>query len=130
MSPDTIQNTTIAIKLLIEHNFFAIVFFVGIVSSTILALYRPKRAFILFMIGFSLLLLGFEYQKHIKDALFEQTKNSIITERESYRLERIISVSILKIAPLALEAIGIVSLAAGTLLLIVPRYKKNVQSQV
>jgi uncharacterized membrane protein len=126
VSPDTIQNTTIAIRLLIQHNFFAIIFFLGIIISTAAALYKPKRAFILFMIGFSLLLLGFEYQKHIKDALFEQTKSSIITERPSYRLERIISVSILKVAPLALEAAGFLSIGAGAILLIVSRPKRNV----
>lgn len=78
------------------------------------------------MIGFSLLLLGFEYQKHIKDALYVQTKTSIITERESYRLERIISVSILKVAPVVLETMGTLSILIGTVLLITPKYKKSV----
>ena len=86
---------------------------------------KPKRAFILFMIGFSLLLLGFEYQKHIKDALYEQTKNSVITERPSYRLERLMSVTILKAAPLALSLFGSVSLVGGTILLLLPRFQKE-----
>jgi len=126
MSPDTLQNIIIAARLLVQHNFIAIFFFLGIIISTIFALFKPKRAFILFMIGFSLLLLGFEYQKHIKDALYVQTKTSIITERESYRLERIISVSILKVAPVVLETMGTLSILIGTVLLITPKYKKSV----
>jgi len=126
MSPDTLQNIIVAAKLFIEHNFFAIFFFIGNIVSTILALYKPKRAFILFMIGFSLLLLGFEYQKHIKEALYVQTKTSIITERESYRLERIISVSILKIAPILLETTGTLSILTGVVLLLAPKHKKSV----
>ncbi len=117
MSPDTIQNTTIAIKLIIEHNAIALVCFLGILTSTFFALLKPKRALILLMIGFSLLLLGFEYQKHIKDALYEQTRNSIITERESYRLERVISITLLKIAPIALSVSGTVSILIGSVLI-------------
>jgi hypothetical protein len=98
-APDTIQNIVVAIKLLVLHNYVAIILFVFTVSSAVLSVWKPKRAFILLMIGFCLLLVRFEYQKHIKDALFEQTKNSLITERESARIERLVSIGIRKIAP-------------------------------
>lgn len=123
MSPDTIQNITIALKLLVQHNFVAIGCFIGIIISTTFALISPKRGLILLMVGFSLSLLGFEYQKHIKESLYEQTRNSIITQRESYRLERVISVTLLKIAPLTLTSSGVLSLLIGTSLLLIPRRK-------
>lgn len=68
------------------------------------------------MIGFALLLLSFEYMKHIQDPLLEQTKQSLITERYSSRVERVITVSVRRGAPIALTAGGITALFLGSVM--------------
>lgn len=113
MSPDTQQNIIIALVLLVLHNYIALGYAAGLVVSTVIGLIRPSRARILLMVGFATLLLSFEYGKHIKDSLLEQTKQSLITERYSSRLERVITLAIGRAAPLGLQAVGMVSVTLG-----------------
>lgn len=114
MAPDTQQNILVAMFLLVEHNFFAIVFLCGAIISTGLALYKPSRGAILMIIGFTLLLFAFEYQKHILEGLLEQTKGSLITERQSYRLEWILDKTFGKVLPPFLYFIGTIITGVGT----------------
>ena len=65
------------------------------------------------MVGFALLLLSFEYSKHIQDPLLEQTKQSLITERYSSRLERVITLSIDRVAPYTLTVGGVTGICIG-----------------
>ncbi len=116
MNPQLQQNLFITLYLIILHNFFALVYFSGLIVSTIYSLFRPSRKATLFMIGFALLLFSFEYSKHIVDGFKEQTVNSLITETPRYRLERLITVTISKLLPLFLNTTGILSfIAAGIL---------------
>ncbi len=125
MAPDTQQNIIIAIQLLISHNAVALLYATGLIGATGYALYKPTRSGVLLMIGFALLLLGFEYQKHIKDALLEQTTNSLITERASYRLERVITIAIVKLAPLVASVLGWGSVIIGSINLILHSKQKK-----
>ena len=59
------------------HNQYAIAFTVGIIVSTALLLYKPKRHTVLYLIAFAILLISFEYSKHIAKALEQQTINSM-----------------------------------------------------
>lgn len=86
VSPDTQQNIIYTIYFILLHNFPALLYSTGIVLAIAAGLYKPTRPAILYIVGFSLLLIGFEYQKHIVDPLIEQTKGSLITERQSYRI--------------------------------------------
>jgi hypothetical protein len=113
MAPDTQQNILVAMFLLIEHNFFAIAFLGGAIVSTGLALYKPSRGAVLMIIGFTLLLFAFEYQKHIVEGLLEQTKGSLITERQSYRLEWVLDKTFGKVLPPFLYLVGSIITAAG-----------------
>jgi hypothetical protein len=65
------------------------------------------------MIGFALLLFAFEYQKHIVDGLLEQTRGSLITERQSYRLEWLLDKTFGKILPPLFYFLGTVVTAVG-----------------
>lgn len=121
IAPDTTQNLSVMAKLLIGHNFLAIVFLGGILLATAYALYRPSRGAILFMIGFSLLLFAFEYEKHIADALIEQTKGSIITERESLRIDWFVEKILGKAATPLLYLSGLANLVLGAYLLLVKK---------
>ena len=99
---DTLQNLKITLSLLFEHNFLAILYLAIIILTFVWCLWRPKRYSLLLMVGFSLLLIHFQYQKHVAPALFEQTINSVITERPSARIQNIVSKSIYKLFPSSL----------------------------
>ncbi len=115
MSPDTQQNILYALYFLFLHNFIAIGYASGLALATLVGLWKPSRGRILLMVGFALLLLSFEYSKHIQDPLLEQTKQSLITERYSSRLERVITLSIDRGAPFALSVGGITALCLGSI---------------
>ncbi len=115
MSPDTQQNILYALYFLILHNSVAIAYAAGLGVATFFGLLRPSRGRILLMVAFALLLLSFEYSKHIQDPLLEQTKQSLITERYSSRLERVITLSISRGAPIALNVGGITAICLGSL---------------
>ena len=125
ISPDTQQNILYALYFLILHNYIAIGFTSGLAITTIMGLLHPSRGRILLMIGFALLLLSFEYSKHIQDPLLEQTKQSLITERYSSRLERVITLSVSKGAPFALTVGGITAVICGLGLEIYPLFKRK-----
>lgn len=114
MAPDTQQNIVYALILLVLHNFTAIILANGLILSGILGLIKPTRVRLLFMIGFAVLLLAFEYGKHIQEPLLEQTKQSLITERYSARIENAITLSINRVAPVGLQIIGISCLSLAT----------------
>ena len=114
ISPDTQQNVLYAIVFMVLHNYEAISYALGLTIATFFGLLKPSRGRILLMIGFALLLLSFEYSKHIQDPLLEQTKQSLITERYSSRVERVITLSVRRGAPIALTAGGITALFLGS----------------
>jgi hypothetical protein len=113
---ELIQNSYYTIYFLLLHNFFAIIYFSGLILSTALSLYKPSRMATFLMIGFACLLFAFEYDKHIVEGLKEQTINSLITETPRYKLAQAISVMISKILPLLLKFLGWGSLAAAAYL--------------
>jgi len=76
------------------------------IFATGLSLYRPSRKSILLLIGFSLLLFGFEYNKHIVENLREQTLNSLITVQEHNQVRRVVNFITLKFLPLMLPVGG------------------------
>ncbi len=106
MSPDTQQNIIYTLYFILLHNFEAILYSFGIFVMTLWILYKPSRAKFLVFFGFVILLFAFEYKKHIVEGLTEQTVNSLITERRSYRIERYVEVTLSKLVPLALPLLG------------------------
>lgn len=106
IAPDTQQNLLYTIYFIILHNFEAILYSAGILISLIFALYKPTRGKILIMWGFIILLFAFEYDKHIAEGLTQQTLNSLITERQSLRIEYYITKILTKAVPLLLPLLG------------------------
>jgi len=125
MAPDTAQNLLVMAKLMIEHNFLAMVFLGGLMASAGYALWKPSRGIILIMIGFGLLLFAFQYEKHIADALIEQTTGSLVTARQSGRIEWVVQKILGKAATPLLYLTGFTSLCMGTFLL----YKQHQQAK-
>src|SRR3989338_11337040 len=115
-APDTQQNILYTAYFIGLHNFEAVLYSTGIIFTTLWMLYKPSRAKILILWGFIFLLFSFEYKKHIVEGLTEQTINSLITERQSYRIERYVNVTLNKLLPLALPLAGWILIVGGTVL--------------
>lgn len=113
IAPDTQQNLLYTIYFIITHNFEAILYSVGILISLVLALYKPTRGKILMMWGFIILLFAFEYDKHILEPLRQQTIGSLITERQSWRIEHTINYVTMRVLPKLLPFIGWVLVVSG-----------------
>ncbi|PIZ64728.1 hypothetical protein CO051_06100 [Candidatus Roizmanbacteria bacterium CG_4_9_14_0_2_um_filter_39_13] len=106
MSPDTQQNIFYTAYFIITHNALAFVYSAGILFVTTHMLWRPKRGKVLILWGLIILLFAFEYSKHILEPLRQQTIQSLITERESVRIEFYINKFLTKIVPFGLPIFG------------------------
>jgi len=113
ISPDTQQNIFYTIYFMLTHNALAVVYSLGIVISTCLLFYKPQRGRVLILWGFIILLFAFEYDKHILDSLKEQTINSLITERESVRIEYYVTKILTKAVPFVLPILGWMLIIVG-----------------
>lgn len=106
ITPDLKQNILLTMYLTIADNFVAIVYAAGILISALLAIRKPSRAFIFLLLGFILLLFGFEYEKHILFGLKEQTINALITIQEHNKVRRLVNIILVKAAPILLPVTG------------------------
>lgn len=113
IAPELKQNIFYLIYFFVLHNWQVIVYGAGIIGASIAALWQPRRSFILWMIGFSLLLFAFEYDKHFKEPLHDQTIQSLITVREHAKVRRVVSISFNKLIPLGVPIVGIACNVAG-----------------
>lgn len=106
IAPDTRQNLMYSIYFLVLHNFEALLYSAGILITLIMALYKPTRGKLLIMWGFIILLFAFEYDKHILEPLRQQTIGSLITERQSFRIEHTINYVTMRVLPKVLPFFG------------------------
>jgi len=106
ITPDLKQNIVLTIYLTVVDNFTALIYAAGIGISALLAIRKPSRYAVFLLLGFILLLFGFEYKKHILDGLKEQTLNALITVQEHNTVRRIINISLVKAAPLLFPLVG------------------------
>lgn len=88
------------------HNSLAIALFAAIIFSALLMIFRPRRKFVFFFLGFLLLLLEFEYEKHFGKALEQQTINSVILQGEHLKARDFLSDFFGKLIPFFLWAGG------------------------
>ena len=88
------------------HNNLALALVLGMVLMAGLVLWRPKRKLMFFFLGFLLLLLQFEYQKHFGKALEQQTVNSVILQGEHLRARSVMEDVFQKIIPFLLWLAG------------------------
>lgn len=88
------------------HNNLAIALVLGIGFSALLLIFKPKRKMVFFFLGFLLLLLQFEYQKHFSKTLEQQTVNSVILQGEHLRAKSVIEDVFQKIIPFMLWLVG------------------------
>lgn len=106
IAPDTQQNLIYAIYFAITHNLEAFIYLGGALLVTVWALFKPSRGKILMLWGFIILLFAFEYNKHILEPLRQQTIGSLVTERQSFRIEQTINYATMRVLPKIMPVIG------------------------
>jgi hypothetical protein len=100
---DGIINT---VFLTFLHNQYAIAFLLGAILSLIALLIKPSRYFVLLLIGFLTLLLGFEYNKHIIEPLQDQTLTSLGLEDGGGSAGTLVIRTFQKLLPILFFTIG------------------------
>lgn len=117
LTPELKQNIFYTVYFTVTHNIPVFVYGTGIAVSAVLAILKPKRSYVLFLLGFIILLFAFEYQKHILDGLKEQTINALITIQEHNLVRRIINIVLIKLLPLGMPLVGWTFIILGAYLL-------------
>lgn len=106
MSPDLTQNIFVTVYLLFTHNYIAFAYFLGMLIGIGLSVWRPSRFSIFIFFGFAILLFSFEYDKHIISGLRDQTLGSLITVKQHYKVQRIVTLVITEILPILFYILG------------------------
>ena len=89
------------------HNSQAIAYFIGAVITLILQFKKPNRKNLLFFVGFLVLLINFEYQKHFIDPLLEQTIQVVLEQGSTAtRFQRFANFFFQKLIPFSSYIIG------------------------
>jgi hypothetical protein len=83
------------------HNHLAVGLILAMGICALALVMRPKRRLVFFFLGFLLLFLQFEYQKHLGPALEEQTIASVIIEGEHWRAREVMEDFFQKLVPFA-----------------------------
>ena len=126
ISPDTQQNILYTAYFILIHNVQALLYVVGIITVTTWALYKPTRGKIVMLWGFIILLFAFEYSKHILEPLKEQTIQSLITQRESVRIEYYITKILTRAVPFGLPILGWMLIVIGAFFDRIYQYVRNI----
>ncbi len=106
MAPDLQQNIFVTIYLLFTHNYIAFAYLAGLLIGIALSIWRPSRFSTFILLGFAILLFSFEYDKHIISGLRNQTLQSLITVKQHYKVQRIVTLVITEILPVFLYCLG------------------------
>ncbi|MDO5561159.1 MAG: hypothetical protein Q4G02_00040 [bacterium] len=104
------------------HNQLAIGLALAALVSLFILIKKPARRYVFFFIGFILLLLHFEYQKHIVQDLAEQTISTLFLEEGHYRWRWFTKVTLYHLTPFLLWLAGWGSVILGILN---PRFNKK-----
>lgn len=113
MSPTLQNNLFDLVYWTFLHNSEAIALFLSMAVALGLLLWRPRREFVLWLIGFTLLLARFEYLKHVVDPLFNQTLEVVIRTEGHYRARKLMDIFFYDVIPLLLYVGGWLSIWIG-----------------
>lgn len=116
MSPIIKQGIFSLIYSTFLHNSEVIALFLAAIFTLVLLFRKPSRFYLLFFVGFSLLLVRIEYLKHIVDPLQKQTQAVVVQESGHFRARRIIDVFLNDILPFVMYVAGWFSIFWGLLI--------------
>ena len=129
VGPDIEQAIDHTLKLSFLHNFIPIALGLACLISLIYLIKKPSRPKVFLLIGFSLLLLHFEYVKHIMEPLNNQTQVTLITDTPHYGFVWIVDKMIRRGIPIVLFMTGWGSLLGTTAYLGYQRRKERKSTQ-
>jgi len=101
------------------HNYEVIGFTLAALCALVGLIRQPTRRRVLFFVGFLLLVLHFEYYKHISDGLRDQTLATLFVDRPHYRGQWLTTVFIQHVIPFTMWLVAWGSICLG---LISPRW--------
>jgi len=81
------------------HNYQVIALIFGALLAIGLMLYRPKRIYLIFFLGFLLLFFQYEYLKHIVQPLEEQTLKTAIVSDTQTKARKVIDFTLNRLVP-------------------------------
>jgi len=84
------------------HNYQVIALGFGCLLAIGLMLYKPKRIYMIFLLGFFLLILQFEYLKHFQEHLEEQTIQTVVLQEGQSKIKKAISLFFDRLIPFGL----------------------------
>ena len=106
LPPDLTANLIHAIYAIFIHNYILLAYLLGLLISIVVAIKRPSRFALFFILGFAILAFSFEYDKHIVDGLRKQTLQSLITAKPHYRAQRWVNLIIGEVLPIFFYILG------------------------
>jgi len=115
LTPDIEQALSHFFKLTFLHNAYPIGLLLICIVSLALAIHKPTRSKLLIFSGALLLLIHFEYLKHILEPLKAQTLLTVTTETPRYKFVWFVDKFLTKILPAGLCVTGIIAGIAGVL---------------
>ncbi len=107
------QNIFFTVFFTVTHNLPVFLYGAGVLFFALLSIIKPRRSYILMLLGFILLLFGFEYNKHILEGLREQTINALITTQEHNLVRRIVDIVLEKVLPILFPFNGVALIGMG-----------------
>src|SRR3989344_3646401 len=110
------------------HNADAIAYLIGIGFVFALLMWKPRRILVLFLIGFILLELRFQYLKHIVDPLYDQTVGAMLQGGTFFRTRRLLDLFMNDLIPLGLYFGGWGSLMLGIFFAVKPSSSSKKQA--
>lgn len=115
MSNELTLNLIHTAYLTFNHNSVVIAYVAGFAVCALLSLWRPSRYTLLMLLGFLILALGFEYDKHLVGPLVRQTLNSVVQEPgSSIRTTKLINLFLGEVAPVLFFVFGWVFIFTAT----------------
>lgn len=83
------------------HNYEVIALAFGALLAILLMMKNPKRIYLLFFLGFSLLIFQFEWTKHIAQSLEQQTLQTVIVSDTQTKAKKLIDFTLNRLVPFA-----------------------------
>ncbi len=106
MNNELIKNAIVAFYKFYDHN--ALVFYLGLLLLVVVIrlIAKPSRYYVLLMIGLSVLVFSFEYQKHLVPHFFSHLLDPIVDPSTHGRTYRYSSLFISQVFPVLLDILG------------------------